>query len=333
MAAGAVARRAVGLHGKAERKMNLPGVLVLSPDAADYLPLLDSLAERGTALCAAASAKEAVALCAGQPVVLGRPDLVADALPALAGLRWVQSTWAGVEPLLRLDRRDYLLTNIRDVFGPQMAEYVFGHLLALRLRLAERRAAQLRREWWPARSGTLTGQTLGILGTGSIGRHLARVGQALGMRVVGCSRNGAPAGGFEAVYPVSRLDAFLQGLDALVSVLPGTPATDRLLDEAALRRLPGHCILVNVGRGSVLDEAALARALRRGELAGAVLDVFRDEPLPAESPLWDAPGAVITAHVAAESRPADIARLFVGNYHRYCAGDKLVGVVDFERGY
>lgn len=313
--------------------MSLPGVLVLSPDAADYLPLLDDLSARGVPVRAAVSARQAADLHADQPVVLGRPDLVAEALPALSGLRWVQSTWAGVEPLLAASRRDYLLTNVRGAFGPQMAEYVFGHLLALRLRIAERTEAQGRREWWPGRSGSLVGQAMGVLGTGSIGRHLARVGRALGMRTVGCSRLGDPVQGFATVYPVGRLHEFLAGLDVLVCVLPGTPATDGLLDAAALRRLAAHCVLVNVGRGNVLDEAALARALQRGELAGAVLDVFCEEPLPAASPLWDAPGAVITAHVAAESRPADIARLFTENYHRYCAGAKLEGVVDFERGY
>jgi len=310
-----------------------PSILILSPDADAYVRLLEGRLPAGATLAAAVDVREAEACWAAQAVVLGRPDLVAGALPFMAGLRWVQSTWAGVEPLLRAARRDYLLTGVKGVFGPQMAEYVFGHLLAHELRLDERRRRQRAREWWPGRSGTLKGRTLGVMGTGSIGRHIARVGSALGLRVIGYSRSGTAVEGFETVHGAGALGDFLAEPDYLVGVLPGTAATDGLLDAAAFGRMQSHCLLVNVGRGNLVDEAALADALQRGRIAGAVLDVFHREPLPAESPLWDAPGAVVTAHVAAESFPADIARIFERNYHRFVSGDKLEFLVDFERGY
>jgi phosphoglycerate dehydrogenase-like enzyme len=129
------------------------------------------------------------------------------------------------------------------------------------------------------------------------------------------------------------LNEFLAEPDYLVCVLPDTPETTRLLDEDRLRRLRPGCVLLNVGRGNLIDEQALAAALPRGGLAGAVLDVFEREPLPADSPLWDAPGLVLTAHVAAHSRPADIARIFRANYNRYRAGQTLDHLVDFGRGY
>jgi phosphoglycerate dehydrogenase-like enzyme len=308
-------------------------VLILSPDAGEYLPLLRALADSGARVQAAVSARQARNVYAGEAVVLGQPDLVAAALEGMPQLRWVQSTWAGVAPLLGLERRDFRLTGIRGVFGQQMAEYVFGHLLALELRLGERRERQRRREWWPAKSGVLQDRRLGIMGTGSIGRHIAVIGKAFGLRVTGYSRGGAPVDGFDRVFASGALAEFLAEPDYLVCVLPDTPETRCLLNEDRLRVLRPDCVLVNVGRGSLLDEAALAATLRRGELRGAVLDVFHDEPLPADSPLWDAPGLVLTAHVAAHSRPAAIARLFVANYNRYVAGDPLHDLIDFQRGY
>jgi phosphoglycerate dehydrogenase-like enzyme len=308
-------------------------VLILAPDAGAYLPLLGELAAAGVRLQTAESAQRALEVYAGQAVVLGQPDLVAAVLERLPQVRWVQSTWAGVRPLLKLERRDYLLSGVRDVFGPQMAEYVFGHLLALELRLAERRERQRRREWWAAKSGSLPGKSLGVMGTGSIGRHIAALGRAFGMRVIGYSRGGAPIEGFDRVFASGALNEFLAEPDYLVCVLPDTPETTRLLDEDRLRRLRPGCVLLNVGRGNLIDEQALAAALQRGGLAGAVLDVFEREPLPADSPLWDAPGLVLTAHVAAHSRPADIARIFRANYNRYRAGQTLDHLVDFGRGY
>jgi len=310
-----------------------PGVMILASDADDYLPLLDGLARQGTALTAAHSATSARAAWSGQAVVLGQPDLVAAALHDMPGVRWVQSTWAGVTPLLGLGRRDFLLTGVKGVFGPLMAEYVMGYLLARELKLLERRQHQQRHEWWSEDSGGLQGKTLGIMGTGSIGRCIAERALAFGLRVIGFSRSGRPVEDFERVFPTDRLGEFLALADYIVSVLPATPKTDGLLDSQAFRVMRSHCCLVNVGRGNVVDEAALEDALREGALAAAVLDVFRQEPLPADSPLWDTPGLTVTAHVAAKSRPPDIARIFVENYNRFVAGETLLHVIDFERGY
>jgi len=313
--------------------MSRPGVLVLSDDAAEYLPLLAGLERAGTRLTVASSAAAVQAVWRGQEVVLGQPDLVAAALADMPSVRWVQSTWAGVAPLLALGRRDFQLTGVKDTFGPQMAEYVLGHLLAHELRVAERRDQQRLRHWWPGSSGTLRGKTMGIMGTGSIGRCVARMAAPFGLRLIGFNRGGAAVEGFEQVFPAEHLEAFLAIPDYLVCVLPDTPDTDRLLNEKTLRCLRRTCCLVNVGRGNVIDEEALSAALHRGDIAAAVLDVFQQEPLPETSPLWDAPGAVLTAHVAARSHPQDIARIFVENYNRYIAGEPLNYLIDFARGY
>jgi len=307
--------------------------LILDSDASDYLPLLVGLAKQGVEFAATESARSAVATWAGQPVVLGQPDLVASVLADLPGVRWVQSTWAGVTPLLQLGRRDFLLTGVKGVFGPQMAEFVLGVLLERELKLAERRKQQERRTWWPADSGSLRGKTLGIMGTGSIGGCIAARAGVFDLQIIGCNRSGDPVEGFERVFPIARLDEFLPLVDYLVSVLPATPETEGLLDSRAFRAMRPHCILVNVGRGNIIDEAALSDALRQGQIAGAVLDVFRHEPLPAESPLWDTSGLTVTAHVAAKSHPPEIAHIFVDNYNRFVAGEPLLYSIDFERGY
>ena len=313
--------------------MQTPSVLILASDAQEYLPLLEDLDAGGGALSTAETAGDAREMYSGQSVILGQPDLVAEVLGDMPGVHWVQSSWAGVTPLLDLGRSNYVLTGVKDTFGPQMAEYVLGYLLANELKIFERLGRQANRSWWDESSGTLKGKTLGIMGTGSIGSDIARMAKPFGMRITGFSRSGASAQGFERVFAGNQLEDFLVEPDYLVCVLPDTPGTRHLLDAGAFRVMKKGCYLVNVGRGALIDEEALAKALVKGELSGAVLDVFQAEPLPDESPLWNAPGLIVTAHVAAQSWPEDIARIFRENYRRYVAGEPLKYQVDFEKGY
>lgn len=309
------------------------GILILSPDADEYVALLDDIARRGGDLAAATDADAARRRYSGQPVVLGRPDLIAAVLDDLPEVRWVQSTWAGVTPLLNAPRRDYALTGVKDTFGQQMGEYLFGYLLAHELKIFQRRDQQRRKNWWEGESGILRGKTLGLMGTGSIGAYIAWMASAFGLRVIGLSLSGSAVEGFERVFPLSRLKTFLAEPDYLCAVLPDTAASRRLLDEDAFRVMKNHCYLVNIGRGNLVDEEALAAALAAGEIAGAALDVFEREPLPQDSPLWEAPGLLVTAHIAAKSWPEDITRIFRENYRRYLAEEPLLFRIDFDKGY
>ena len=313
--------------------MKQHAILVLARDAAEYGPLLEPLRSAGANITLADTAAVARACSPGPPVLLGEPDLVAAVLDDLPAVRWVQSTWAGVTPLIEQHRRDYHLTGVKGVFGPQMAEYVLGHLLAHQLRLLERLGRQAQRDWWPEPSSTLAGGTLGILGTGSIGAEIARRARVFDLAVIGLSRSGRAQADFDRVWPVADLADFLQRADFVVSVLPDTPATQGLLDAKAIAAMRPGAYFVNVGRGSVVDETALAEALNRHHLGGAALDVFNEEPLPRVSPLWHAENTLVTAHVAARSWPRDIAALFIDNYRRYAAGEALRYTVDFDRGY
>ena len=267
-------------------------------------------------------------------VVLGEPSQIRGLLASLPSLRWVQSTWAGVEPLLdRSLRRDYTLTNARGVFGGLMSEYVFGYLIAHERLIFDKRAAQQAGRWDPTPPGTLRGRQIGLLGVGTIGAALARTAKHFGMRVKGYTRASEDCADVDHYFHGDDLARFAADLDYLVSVMPNTSATRHLVDAALLAALPPRAVLVNPGRGTVVDEAALADALQSGRLAGAVLDVFQQEPLPADHVFWRTPNVIITSHTAALSIPADIAPVFIDNYKRWSAGDALKYVVDFERGY
>jgi len=267
-------------------------------------------------------------------IVLGEPSLIREALPRLPALRWAQSTWAGVEPLLDPSlRRDYILTNARGVFGPLMSEYVFAYLLAHERKIFEKRAAQEAGKWDPTHPGSLRGKQIGLLGVGSIGAALARTAKHFGMRVKGYTRASEGCPDVDAYFHGDDRAAFATELDYLVSVVPNTASTVQLVDAALIAALPPRAVFVNPGRGSVVDEAALADALQSGRLAGAVLDVFQQEPLPADHILWRTPNVLITSHTAALSVPENIAPVFIDNYRRLAAGQPLRYQVDFEAGY
>lgn len=300
------------------------------------LALLSKHADEYRRLLEAASLPDLETVTAPAPdcdLAFGEPVLIRDALPQLPGLRWAQSTWAGVEPLLDPSlRRDYTLTNARGVFGALMSEYVFAYLLLHERKILGRIQAQQERRWDPSETGVLRGKTLGLLGVGSIGCHLAATARHFGMEVRGFTRSGETCPHVGA-YHHSNLPSFAAGLDYLVCTLPGTPGTRRLVGAALLEALPAHALFINVGRGSVVDEPALAATLSSGKIAGAVLDVFEQEPLPAAHIFWQTPNLLLTFHTAAPSFPEEIAGIFIENYRLLLEGKPLRYRVDFETGY
>ena len=308
-------------------------VLVLCEDAADYAPLLQPLADQGVTIDYAASADAALQLQHHHSVLLAQPNLAAVVIDRLPEVQWVQSTWAGITPLLKTRRQDFLITGVKEVFGKQMAEYTLGHILAHELKLAERREQQVRKNWCDQSSGRLQGKTLGVMGSGSIGAQIARTARCLGLRVIGFSRSGSAHEEFAQVFPAGELNDFLHQADYVVAVLPDTPATTGLMNVATFAAMKPGALFINVGRGNLVDELALQQALMQQQLAGAVLDVFREEPLSPDSPLWTTPGLVITGHVAARSWPQDIVGIFLDNFRRYQHKQELNNLVDRGRGY
>ena len=267
-------------------------------------------------------------------IVLGEPKLIRDMLPHLENLKWAQAIYAGVERLMDPAlRRDYILTNARGVFGELMSEYVFGYLLLHEKKIFERHQAQQAKQWDRTESGMLLGKTIGLLGVGSIGSHLAGTAKHFGMSVYGFTRASESCAEVDVYYHDPDILKFVEGLDYLVSVLPRTKDTNRIVNTRLLDALPSRAIFINVGRGNAVDEPALVAALNQGKIAAAVLDVTENEPLPEDHPFWTTPNLLLTFHTSAISYPEDIIKLFVENYHRYIEGKPLKYRVNFEKGY
>lgn len=250
-------------------------------------------------------------------------------------LRWLQAMGAGVEWALAPELPPRVtVTRAPGVFGPWMAEYVLGWCAFVTQRMATYLEAKRQRRWiahvLPDR---LRGRTMTIVGYGDIGRAIARAARAFGMRVIGVSRSGRAAAGADRVYPVRRLAAALARADFAVLALPLTPETRGLVGERELGALRPTAWLLNVGRGSVVDEPALVTALASRRIAGAILDVFASEPLPPTHPLWGLDNVVLTPHISGPSTPGEIAPIFNDNLARYLAGRRLRHVVDRARGY
>lgn len=309
-------------------------LLILTKYPDEYRERIQAAALPDLAMVATADVAEGLARAPHSDILLGDPTRVKEALPHLPRLVWTQLSWAGVEPMLDPAlRRDYVLTNIRGVFGPLMSEYVFGYLLTIERKIVPRLAAQREGRWDATLPGTLSGKTIGLVGVGSIGAHLAATAKHFGMRVRGYTRRSRDCRHVDEYFHGDDKAAFARELDYLVAVLPNTDQTRAIVDAEMLAALPPHAVVVNAGRGRTIDEAALADALAARRLGGAVLDVFSEEPLPASSPFWTTPNTWITSHTSAPSFPADIVGVFVENYRRFHGGQPLLYRVDFERGY
>ena len=282
-------------------------------------------------------------------------------LPADLGraskLKWVQMHIAGVDNLLDhpIMKSDILLTTASGIHAATIAEYVFASILSFNRWLPRMLYYQSRREWPRGRwklfaRPELRGSTLGIIGYGSIGREVGRIGRCFGMRVVATKRSvsqmrdiGYAAQGtgdregalLDEAFPPERLPEMLSLCDYMVVAVPLTPETRKLIGEAELRAMKPSAYLVNISRGGTVDEAALIRALQKGWIAGAGLDVFEEEPLPSDSPFYDLENVILSPHVAGftlryDERASD---LFAENLRRYLAGVPLLNLVDKAKGY
>ena len=313
--------------------MQKPPIFIATHNAERYQELLDDRLAGNVDITLANTRSEVVSNYGRQPVVLGRPDFLLPLLDTEPPVQWLQSTWAGVTPLAHHSFRDYQLTGVKDVFGQQMAEYVLTHLLAFESKLAARIQSQSSKLWDDSLSGTIQDKTIGIMGTGSIGSAVAQTCVQLGMHAIGFNTSGLQVAPFKTVFATDELAAFLESCDYVIGILPDLEATTDLLDAAAFASMKDTALLINVGRGNLIDDKALVQALKQEQIAAAVLDVFKQEPLPASSPLWAAPRLTITGHIAAVSRPDDIAILFAENYKRFASQQPLLHLINLDKGY
>jgi phosphoglycerate dehydrogenase-like enzyme len=253
--------------------------------------------------------------------------------------RWVHAASAGVDSFLfpaLVDDPGVVLTNARGVYEQPTAEYVLGLILALAKDFPGTWEHQQRREWRPRPSDDITGRAVLVWGTGPIGRAIARLLRAVGMRVCGAGRQARTDDpDFGAVHGATTLRSALTEVDYVVLAAPLTQETRGMVDAPVLAAMKPGARLINVGRGELVDEEALVDYLAAGRLAGAALDVFAQEPLSAESPLWDMPGVMISPHTAGEttSEREALVELFLDNLTRRAEGRPLRNVVDKRRGY
>jgi len=280
-------------------------------------------------------------MLAGAEVLFGipgdSPQGLADAVRANPGLRWVQATSAGAGEQVGAARltdeelHRVTVTSAAGVHARPLAEFAVLAMLAFAKDLPRILADQRARRWDHHPVAELSGRTLLIVGIGQIGAEVARMTATFGMRVIGLNRTGAGENPHVAEFaPIDALGDLLPDADVIVISLPLTPETRGLIDAAAIARIKPGAVLVNVGRGGVLDEPALIQALRRQRLAGAALDVFASEPLATDSPLWELPNVLLTPHTAGLSvRENDrIVSLFVENLRRYLRDEDLLNRVD-----
>jgi phosphoglycerate dehydrogenase-like enzyme len=265
-------------------------------------------------------------------------------LPRAARLRWIHVSAAGVGSLLfpALVESPILLTNGRGLHAVSMAEHAIGMMLAFARKLHLARDLQRERRWeqvrmWtdPPPFGQLAGGTLGLVGLGAVGSAVAERAAALGLHVIAVRRHPAGPAPAHEQWGLERLPAMLERADWVVLAAPHTQATRGLIGAAELARMRPGAVLVNLGRGALVDETALVAALRGGRLGGAALDVTREEPLPAASPLWDMPNVILTPHTSGLG-PRYWERAveqFAANLELFLAGRPLFNVVDKRAGY
>ena len=309
-------------------------LLILSVDAAKYDRLIKAANLSQLEVVTAGDTGAAVEMIAGCNIILGDPKLVGEVLESAEQLAWVQSSWAGVDHLCQPGlRRDYVLTGAKGIFGSLISEYVMTYLFALERQIFSMRSNQLEKRWQPLAYRPSDEITLGIIGLGSIGQQLARTAGNYGMRVTGLNRSGRPCDGVEVVYTEDDLAGFFKTPDYVVITLPDTPKTKHFINADVLKLMKSSAVLMNVGRGSIINEDDLIGALRNGVIGAAVLDVFASEPLARESPLWQLPNVYVTPHNAATSFPEDIVGIFVENYQRFMRKETMCHIIDFDLGY
>lgn len=262
-----------------------------------------------------------------------------DIFSAGENLKWVQATSAGLDgyffPALR--ESDVTVTNLRGIYSDVIADHVFAFILTLARGMHVYRLNQADGQWKKGADVIHLGsKVLGVIGLGGIGLEVAKRGHAFGMTVVGVDPAPKDRPNYVAeVLDPKDLNAMLERADFVVICVPHTGETEYMIDRAAMKKMQNSAVLVNIGRGKVVDLAGLTDALAAGELGGAGLDVFETEPLPEGHPLWAMDNVVITPHVAGISPevPERRKRVIVENVRRYVAGEGLLNVVDKQRGY
>ena len=268
------------------------------------------------------------------PVWLGQPDLLATLLRQGHQPQWLQSTWAGITPLLAEGLpRNYRLTRAVGIFGQVMAEYVLTYMLGHEREVMARLLSQLERKWDDRKGQSLAGRKALIVGAGDIGQTVAQFLSPFGVELYAIANTPRELAPFKEVATLSDMPRLVGQMDYVINLLPNTPETHDVYDAELFAQFNPNGVFINAGRGVAVVDADLVEALRQGHLAAAIIDVCRQEPLPAKHPFWTAWGLLLTGHSSAPTSPPMMVQLFVDNLRAYQTEQALRGEVDFERGY
>ena len=319
--------------------MTQPTITVLLAEDEPSLPGLDSLSGQAEVREARTRAELEAALPVSDVLVVTdfRTEMLAEVWPENCPVRWVHATSAGVDALMidPIRHSDIVVTNARGIFDRGIAEYVLGALLMFAKDTLTNLSLMKEHRWQHRETALLRGTRAVVVGAGSIGREVATLLGALGVSVVGTARNARDDAAFDKVHAQQDLPALLADADHVIITAPLTPDTEGLFDADQFLRMKPGAVLVNVGRGPIVETGALLAALQSGRLGGAALDVFEEEPLRADHPLWDEPNVMISAHMAGDfiGWRAALGQQFVDNFQRWQNGDKLNNPVSKEHGY
>lgn len=285
---------------------------------------------------AAATPEEAEQYLPATEVILGwkfPTQLLSE--PIASTVRWFQSTGAGVDDLTSDPSipKDIILTRIVDQFGTYISEYVFTYILYILKDVPRMRQSQMERRWEPFIAETLADKTIGVAGLGSIGGEIVRKARAFNMRVHGLSFSGKQAAIVDRHFMVAEWEEFVKELDYLVLTLPLTKDTYHILNRTILLGLKQDASIINVGRGSLIDEKDLLSVLQSGHLQSAILDVFETEPLPKDHAFYSLSNVYVTSHLSGPSTAEGVCRFFTENVKRYLTNQPLKGLVNRTKGY
>jgi len=315
-------------------------VTVLTAGGEDLPPGLDPLHEQAEVRQADDRESLEASLPGSQVLVVTdfNTRIVEKAWPKADQLEWVHATSAGVDAILFPDIVDsnVPITNARGIFDRAIGEYVLGMTLAFAKDFPRTLALQRENRWQHRDSERIVGKRMLVVGAGAIGRAIAKLARGAGMKVEGMAKNARDEDpDFDRVYASGDLHTVLAEADYVVIAAPLTKATEHMFDADAFRHMNPSARLINIGRGPIVDTEALIKALNDGAFAGAALDVFEQEPLPGDSPLWDMDNVIISPHMAGDFagwREA-LSEQFLDNFQRWRKGEKLFNVVDKGRGY
>jgi len=312
-----------------------PNILVYSPKQAEEYA--NKIQEYGfSSIKTATTPEEAVRFLPNTEVILGwRFPIQLLSKPLASSVRWFQSTGAGVDDLMNNPSipSNIMITRIVNQFGTYISEYVFTYLLYIVKEVPRMVQSQMERRWDSFIAKSLEGKTIGVAGLGSIGAEIVRKARAFDMKVTGLSFSEKNAHLVDHHFTPDKWREFVKTLDYLVITLPLTVETHHIINKEILLAMKPEAIIVNVGRGALIDERDLIDVMLNGHLQAAVLDVFEKEPLPSDHPLYSLPNVYVTSHLSGPSTIDGVTNFFIKNLKRYLSDESLLGVVDRNRGY